>query len=73
MKYLYEVIVINSNNEAILMDRKLVASTREESLISADVKNVLTKEITLDDISVLVVELGSVKEKEKIKKVKVVK
>ncbi len=72
MKHLYEVIIVDSNTEKIISDKKLIASGREEALITADIKSLLTPTLTLEDISAIVVELGTVKEKEKIQDVRVI-
>ena len=72
METLYYIIVVSKDRE-ILLEEKVVAETAEEAKFYIEIKGILrAKNLKLQDITILCVELGDVKVRKEVQKVKLV-
>lgn len=70
---LFEIHAINVETDEIVFTQKVVAEGEKEALFESDLKeNLKKKELSKDDVHIIVTFLGSVPVKEKIKKVSLV-
>ena len=72
METLYQVIVVTKDRE-VLLETKIVAEDEGEAKLGVDIHSVLKeKSLKLKDVTILCNELGDVKVRKEVQKVKVV-
>ena len=72
MEILYQVIVVSKDRE-ILSESKIVAEDKDEAKLGVDIHHVLRGgHLKLKDVTILCVELGDVKVRKEVQKIKVV-
>ncbi len=71
MRHLYHVIVVHPKTERIVHEERLVADSESTARMKADLPAGIRK--CVDDFDIIVATLGSVRPKQEVQKVKVVK
>ena len=73
MRHLYEVLAVDPEEDALLYSDKMIAKSGSSAKIKALSKAGLGDDVDVDDLDVIIVQLGDVRDKKQVQEVKIVK
>jgi hypothetical protein len=73
MRRLYEVFVVDPEEDEVISQELLIAKSGSSAKIKALSKAGLSDDIDYDDLDVIVVQLGDVRDKKEVQEVKILK
>jgi pyruvate kinase len=73
MRHLYEVHIVDPENDLILSSKRHIAKSGESAKLRALTAEDLPDDTDYDDLDVIVVVLGDVRDKKEVQEVKILK
>ena len=73
MRYLYEVYIGDPEADSLMNHSRVIAKSGSSAKIKALSKASLADDVDVDDLDVIVVQLGEVRDKKQIQEVKILK